>query len=293
MKRLIVVWASVQYAIHVDGATIHVTGPDKRQVEFGDGTTSFATLSGGEGFINSTVTVNAPDFVTMTGTSVNEMITLIRNQQTTIVSQQVEIEALKQFVGMMPPSMPSVCIANLSLGFTDANIGNENFNTGANLSNFVCGVHGYETVSATGSNRPSCTTRWGHGGRSLASLGFTFCNGTQTRCPDPNYPNYPVDTCASSGTSYGAGGTGAFSHSTTAANPYTWIEWTSRNIRHQICRFRLQMASGQWTTWFGTEACPYTLNASLGSGMLGATGHTGCYANEFLFYYRASCNNIQ
>lgn len=45
MKR-IVVWASIQYAVHVDGATIHVTGPDERQVEFGDGTMSFATLSG-------------------------------------------------------------------------------------------------------------------------------------------------------------------------------------------------------------------------------------------------------
>jgi hypothetical protein len=96
----------VQYAVHVDGATIHVTGPDERQVEFGDGTTSFATLSGGQGFINSTVTVNAPDFVTMTGASVNEMLTLIRDQQVTIASQQVDIEALKQFVGMMPPSMP-------------------------------------------------------------------------------------------------------------------------------------------------------------------------------------------
>ena len=103
MKRIIVVWASIQCAAHVDGATIHVTGPDERQVEFGDGTTSFATLSGGEGYINSTVTVSAPEFVTMTGTSVNEMMSLIREQQTTIISQQVEIAALKQFVGMMPP----------------------------------------------------------------------------------------------------------------------------------------------------------------------------------------------
>ena len=108
----IAVWASVQYAVHVDGATVHVTGPDERQVEFGDGTTSFATLSGGEGYINSTVTVNAPDFVTMTGTSVNEMMAFIREQQQTLASQQEEIEALKQFVGMgapgMPPSLPPV-----------------------------------------------------------------------------------------------------------------------------------------------------------------------------------------
>jgi len=105
MKR-IVVWASIQYAVHVDGATIHVTGPDERQVEFGDGTTAFATLSGGPGFLNSTVNVYASDFVTMTGTSVNEMMTLIQDQQATIASQQVEIEALKQFVRMLPPSMP-------------------------------------------------------------------------------------------------------------------------------------------------------------------------------------------
>ena len=63
----IAVWAFIQYAMPVDGATIHVTGPEERQVEFGDGTTSFAVLSGGEGFINSTVTLNAPDFATMEG----------------------------------------------------------------------------------------------------------------------------------------------------------------------------------------------------------------------------------
>ena len=63
MKR-IVVWACILYKAHIDGATIHVTGPEERQVEFGDGTTSFATLSGGEGYINSTVMVNAPDFTT-------------------------------------------------------------------------------------------------------------------------------------------------------------------------------------------------------------------------------------
>lgn len=72
MKR-IVAWASIQYAAHVDGATIHVTGPEERQVEFGDGTTSFATLSGGEGYINSTVSVYAPDFVTASGVSVDAL----------------------------------------------------------------------------------------------------------------------------------------------------------------------------------------------------------------------------
>ena len=107
MKR-IVIWASIQYAAHVDGATIHVTGPDERQVEFGNVTTSFATLSGGEGYINSTVNVHAPDFLTMTGTSVNEMMDLIRAQQVMIVSQQVEIGALKTFVGMVPPSPPAL-----------------------------------------------------------------------------------------------------------------------------------------------------------------------------------------
>jgi len=88
------------------GATLHVTGPEDRQVEFGDGTYAFATLAGGPGFLNSTVNVFAPDFVTMTGTSVNEMMTLIRDQQATIASQQADIEALKQFVGMMPPPPP-------------------------------------------------------------------------------------------------------------------------------------------------------------------------------------------
>mmetsp|Transcript_83145 Transcript_83145/g.166041 ORF Transcript_83145/g.166041 Transcript_83145/m.166041 type:complete len:147 (-) Transcript_83145:329-769(-) len=93
-KRIVVV-AFIQYAVHVDGATIHVSGPGERQVEFGDGTTSFATISGGEGFINSTVTVNAPDFATMTGTSVNEMMTLIRDQQVAIIAMQAQMDALQ------------------------------------------------------------------------------------------------------------------------------------------------------------------------------------------------------
>ena len=38
--------------------------------------------------------------MTMIGTSLNEMMALIREQQATIVSQQADIEALKQFVGM-------------------------------------------------------------------------------------------------------------------------------------------------------------------------------------------------
>jgi len=102
----IIIWASIQYAVHVNGATIHVTGPEERQVEFGDGTSSFATLSGGEGYINSTVNVYAPDFVTMTGTSVEEMIALIRAQQVIITAQADELRALKHFVGMQPPSLP-------------------------------------------------------------------------------------------------------------------------------------------------------------------------------------------
>ena len=131
MKRIVVL-AFIQYVVHVDGATIHVDGPDERQVEFGDGTTSFATLSGGEGFINSTVTVNAPNFVTMAGSSVSEMVSLIRENQATIVSQQAEIEALKQFVGMMPsppksppppplpPAPPPPCAITGPFTFTGA-----------------------------------------------------------------------------------------------------------------------------------------------------------------------------
>jgi hypothetical protein len=106
LKRL-VVWAIVHYAGHVDGAKLHITGPDERQVVFGDGTTSLATLSGGEGSLNSSVTLRAPDFVLSSGRSLNEMMALIQAQQVTLVSQQAEIEALKRFVGMMPQSSPS------------------------------------------------------------------------------------------------------------------------------------------------------------------------------------------
>jgi len=105
MKR-IVVWTSIFYAGYVDGATIHVTGPDERQVEFGDGTTSFATLSGGEGFINSTVTVTAPDFVTMTGTSMNEMMALIRQQQVALIAQQAELNVIRAACTPAPSGPP-------------------------------------------------------------------------------------------------------------------------------------------------------------------------------------------
>jgi len=104
MKR-IVIWL-LQYVVHVNGVTLHVTGPEERKFAFGNGVNEFATLSGGEGYINSTVNVYAPDLVTMTGTSVNEMVSLIQDQQAMIASQQAEIDALKQFVGMIPPSAP-------------------------------------------------------------------------------------------------------------------------------------------------------------------------------------------
>jgi hypothetical protein len=82
------------------GATLRVTG-DPRQIEFGDGTTSFATLSGEEGYINSTVAMAAPDFKTSSGTSVNAMLALIRGQQATISSQKDEIlAALMPFLRM-------------------------------------------------------------------------------------------------------------------------------------------------------------------------------------------------
>ena len=38
----------LQYAAHANGANIHITGPEEREVRFGNGITSFATLSGGE-----------------------------------------------------------------------------------------------------------------------------------------------------------------------------------------------------------------------------------------------------
>ena len=46
------------------GVSIHVSGPDERKIEFGDGVNAMATLSGGTGYINSTVNFNAPDFIT-------------------------------------------------------------------------------------------------------------------------------------------------------------------------------------------------------------------------------------
>jgi len=90
----IIVWAVILYAAHVNGATVHITGPDERQVEFGDGTTSFATLSGGSGYINSTVSVYAPDFETMSGTSMNQMVTVLVAQQAQLAAALADNAAL-------------------------------------------------------------------------------------------------------------------------------------------------------------------------------------------------------
>jgi alpha-tubulin suppressor-like RCC1 family protein len=73
MLKFITMLAIMQYAPSVSGAKIHITGPDERKIEFGDGTTVFATLSGGGGFLNSTVPLYAPDFVTQTGVSVDAL----------------------------------------------------------------------------------------------------------------------------------------------------------------------------------------------------------------------------
>ena len=103
--KCIFVWASIQYAAHVDGATIHVTGPEERQVEFGDGTNVFATLSGGPGFLNSSVNVNAPDFVTASGVSVDALgRRLEATDAATIASQQATIAALSQQIGVTCPT---------------------------------------------------------------------------------------------------------------------------------------------------------------------------------------------
>lgn len=96
------------------GATLHITGPDTRELEYGDGTNAFATLSGGPGYINSTVNVYVNVyFVTMTGASVNEMMTLIRNQQN-------EIARLKHFVGMMPSPDPTYVFVQPGIGTLQA-----------------------------------------------------------------------------------------------------------------------------------------------------------------------------
>lgn len=91
---------------HIHCATLHIDGADERRLEFGDRHATFASLLGGEGYINSTVTVTAPDFVTNEGVSVDGFMALIREQQAIIVAQSAEIQELKQFTGMLPPPAP-------------------------------------------------------------------------------------------------------------------------------------------------------------------------------------------
>ena len=150
MKR-IVIWAIVLYVMHVKGATLHVTGPEERNVEFGDGTTSFATLSAGKGFINATVTMNAPDFVTTTGTSLNEMMASIRAQQVALISQQADIQALKQFVGMMPsppPPPPHPVMLTAKGSATDGVNGFTELAGAAGVATFTVGTKVYAIVAS-------------------------------------------------------------------------------------------------------------------------------------------------
>ena len=104
MKR-IVVSASLLLALHADGAKIHITGPDERQVEFGDGTTAFATLSGGEGCINSTVNVYAPDFVDTGGVSMKDLVSLVAVLAADLEETKARIAAVERVNGMVPPPL--------------------------------------------------------------------------------------------------------------------------------------------------------------------------------------------
>ena len=99
------------------GADLDITGAPAR-VRFLDGADSeFAVLEGSAGFINSTVAVSAPDFVTTTGVSLNSLgrrleaadsatiaslYATIAGQQVTISSQQETISRLTTTASPLP-----------------------------------------------------------------------------------------------------------------------------------------------------------------------------------------------
>lgn len=124
----VIVSAPLLFAARLEGAVLHISGPNERQVVFGDGTTSFATLSGGEGSINSTATVRAPDLVTMTGASVNEHERrLAEIDGRTIQTRLASIESMlaAQTQGSCQPApersrIASIHCSGLSNGFTCA-----------------------------------------------------------------------------------------------------------------------------------------------------------------------------
>ena len=95
-------------------ARVHIAGDDSvRQLVYSDGSTDLATLSGGDGFLNSSATVHATNFVTHAGADMNTIQELIGNLSATAASQQAElstlsaeVQALKEFVGMAPPAGP-------------------------------------------------------------------------------------------------------------------------------------------------------------------------------------------
>ena len=95
-------------------ARVHIKGDGSvRQLVYSDGSTDLATLSGGDGFLNSSATVHATNFVTQAGADMNTIQEMIGNLSATAASQQAElstlsaeVQALKEFVGMTPPAGP-------------------------------------------------------------------------------------------------------------------------------------------------------------------------------------------
>ena len=74
-------------ALAVLGARLHITGEDPvREIVYSDGTTTFASIGGGDGWINASTTVNAPNFVTLAGADVNTMQATISNLSATVGS---------------------------------------------------------------------------------------------------------------------------------------------------------------------------------------------------------------
>ena len=70
------------------GARLHITGDDDvRTLVYSDGTTELATLTGGDGFINSSQPINAPNFVTSTGADLKAMQEVVANLSAIVAAQ--------------------------------------------------------------------------------------------------------------------------------------------------------------------------------------------------------------
>ena len=235
-----------------NGAVLEMTG-DAAKIEFGGALTLIHNTTEDE--LVCSGKIKATD-VLIEGTS-----TTVADLIGEVATLRQEMADVKQFIGMMPLSMPpstpsplsppapwQVCTSSI-VGQTSST----SHNTNSASYRFVCEVSGRHNGNSGDGN-------WNL--RFVNSVRFTFCDGEST-------------------TEYGtwASGTPTYTISTTADNPFVMIEYSTTNHCCQssgsyLGSFRLQHLDGNWSSYAGSASG--TLHTQpLGIGLAGAQVYHG------------------